>query len=207
MAATGAALKHRNLPLHRAVVPPMRTMMASLALVATACGPTPEPDVTEAAPPPAVEDPLAPIPTDPLAGPSGLDSLTWMYNDGTGNGSGRPRLIYSARSSDELGLNLQCASLGAVEALIVRNGPDVVPATYQFTLQSGSASTVLTGATQGEPASEMFVRASVPANDPVLVSLRDTGRVSLMDDGVTHVFDAVDEQERQAIRQFFAACV
>jgi hypothetical protein len=130
-----------------------------------------------------------------------------MYDDGTGNGSGRPRLIYSARASDELGLNLQCAAPGAVEALIVRNGPDVVPATYQFTLQSGTASTVLTGAAQGEPASEMFVRANVPANDPVLMSLRDTGRISLMDDGVTHVFDAIDEHERQTIRQFFAACV
>lgn len=208
MAATGAALKRRNLPLQRTVVPPMRTMMASLALaMATACGPAAETDVTEAAPPTAVEDSLTPIPTDPLAGPSGLDSLTWIYDDGTSNGSGRPRLIYSARSSDELGLNLQCGTPGAVEALIVRNGPDVVPATYQFTLQSGVASTVLTGATQGEPASEMFVRASVPASDPVLVSLRDTGRVSLMDDGVTHVFDAIDAQERQAIRQFFAACV
>ena len=207
MAATGAALKRRNLPLHRAVVPPMRTMMASLVLMAAACGPAPETDVTEAAQPTPVENPLAPVPTDPLAGPSGLDSLTWMYDDGTGNGSGRPRLIYSARSSDEVGLNLQCASPGALEALIVRNGPDVMPATYQFTLQSGSASTVLTGAADGEPASEMVVRASVPASDPVLVSLRDTGRVSLMDDGVTHVFDAIDAQERQAIQRFFAACV
>lgn len=185
----------------------MRTMLASLALVAaTACGPTPEADVTEAASPAVAEDPLAPVPTDPLAGPSGLDSLTWMYDEGASNGSGRPRLIYSARASDELGLNLQCAGPGAVEALIVRNGPDVVPATYQFTLQSGTASTVLTGATQGEAASEMFVRASIPATDPVLVNLRDTGRVSLMDVGRTHVFDAIDEHERQVIRQFFAAC-
>jgi hypothetical protein len=130
-----------------------------------------------------------------------------MYDDGTGNGSGRPRLIYSARASDELGLNLQCASPGAMEALIVRNGPDVMPATYQFTLQSGTASTVLTGAATGEPASEMIVRAPVLASNPALVSLRDTGRVSLMDDGVTHVFDAIDDQERLAIQQFFAACV
>jgi hypothetical protein len=186
----------------------MRTLMASLALaIAAACGPTPETDVTEAAPTSAVEQPLAPIPTDPLAGPSGLDALTWMYDDGTTNGAGRPRLLYSARASDEMGLNLQCAAPGAIEALIVRNAPDVVPATHQFTLQSGVASTVLTGAATGEPASEMFVRANVPAGDPVLVGLRDTGRVSLMDDGVTHVLDAIDDQERQAIRQFFAACV
>ncbi|HET9231329.1 MAG TPA: hypothetical protein VFO00_08570 [Vitreimonas sp.] len=186
----------------------MRTMMASLALaLAAACGPTPEAAITEAAPPAAAGDPLAPVPADPLAGPSGLDSLTWIYDDGTGNGSGRPRLLYSARSSDELGLNLQCAAPGVVEALIVRNGPDVVPTTYQFTLQSGVTSTVLTGATQGEPASEMFVRASVPASDPVLVSLRDTGRVSVTDNGRTHVFDAIEEHERQTIRQFFAACL
>jgi hypothetical protein len=185
----------------------MRTMMASLALMAAACGPAPESDVTEAAPLTPVEEPFAPVPTDPLAGPSGLDSLTWIYDDGTSNGSGRPRLIYSARSSDELGLNLQCAAPGAVEALIVRNGPDVMPATHQFTLQSGVASTVLTGAATGEPASEMVVRASVPANDPVLVSLRDTGRISLMDESVTHVFDAIDAHERQTIRQFFAACI
>jgi hypothetical protein len=189
------------------VVPPMRTMMASVVLaMAAACGPTAERDVTEAAPT-AVEEALAPIPTDPLAGPSGLDSLTWIYSDGTTNGAGRPVLMYSARASDEMGLNLQCAAPGAVEALIVRNAPDIVPATHQFTLQSGVASSVLTGAATGEPASEMFVRASIPASDPVLVGLRDTGHVSLMDDGVTHVFDAIDDQERQAIRRFFAACV
>lgn len=175
--------------------------------MAAACGPAPESDVTEAAPTAALNETLAPIPTDPFAGPSGLDSLTWMYDDGTTTGAGRPRLLYSARASDEMGLNLQCAAPGAIEALIVRNAPDVVPATHQFTLQSGMASTVLTGAASGEPASEMVVRASVPATDPVLVSLRDTGRVSLMDDGVTHVFDAIDNRERQAIRQFFAACV
>ncbi len=141
-----------------------------------------------------------------MAGPSGVDSLTWIYDDAASNGAGRPRLMYSARASDEMGLNLQCAAPGAVEVLIVRNAPDVVPATHQFTLQSGSASTVLTGAASGEPASEMFVRASVPGNDAVLTSLRDSGRISLMDGGVTHVFDAIDDQERQAIRQFFAAC-
>jgi len=207
MAATAAWLKRRNLALHRAVVPPMRTVMASVALaMAAACGAVPESDVTEAAST-AVEEPLAPIPTDPLAGPSGLDSLTWIYSDGTTNGAGRPVLMYSARASDEMGLNLQCAAPGAVEALIVRNAPDVVPATHQFTLQSGAASTVLTGAARGEPASEMFVRANVPANDPVLAGLRETGRISLMDDGVTHVFDAIDDEERQAIRQFFTACV
>jgi hypothetical protein len=181
-------------------------MTCLIAALLAACSPVPAPDAANAASPAPVEQTLAPIPTDPLSGPSGLDSLTWMYDDGATNGAGRPRLMYSARASDEMGLNLQCAAPGAVEASIVRDAPDVVPATHQFTLQSGVASTALSGAATGEPASEMFVRASIPVGDPVLAGLRDTGRVSLMDDGVTHVFDAINDAERQAIRQFFAAC-
>lgn len=181
----------------------MRTLIL-MAAILTACSPAPAPEQPAA---PAENEPAATIPTDPTAGPSGLDSMTWMYAGATENGSGRPRLIYSERSSDALGLNLQCVGPGNVEALIVRNAPDVVPANWQFTLQSGEASTVLTGAASGEPASEMIVRASVPANDPVLAGLRSTGRISLMDEGRTHVFDAINAEELQTIGRFFAACM
>lgn len=182
----------------------MRMVMAFAVLLA-ACGAAPGPETAPAAP--AVEEPLAMVPTDATAGPSGLDAMTWIYAGPTENGSGRPRLIYSERSSDALGLNLQCAGLGNIEAMIVRNAPDVVPANRQFTLQSDGASTVLTGAATSEPAGEMIVRASVPANDPVLTSLRATGRISLSDDGRTHVFDAINDTELQTIGRFFDACV
>lgn len=180
----------------------MRTI-AALAVLLAACAPAPETD-----PEPAVraaEEPLM-TPTDPSAGPSGLDAMTWMYSGPTENGSGRPRLIYSERSSDALGLNLQCVAPGSVEVLIVRMAPDVVPANWQFTLQSGEASTLLIGAATGEPASEMMVRASLPASDPVLAGLRTTGRISLTDDGRTHVFDAINNAELQTIGRFFNAC-
>lgn len=148
---------------------------------------------------------LAPIPTDPAAGPSGMDALTWMFDGPEQNGAGRPRLMYSARASDEMGLNLQCSG-DSVQVLIVRNAPDVVPETWSFSLLSGPHAAELNGETEGEPASEMFVRAQLALASPVLTNLHDTGAISLRDGGEVRVYDAINAQERDEIARFFEAC-
>jgi hypothetical protein len=182
----------------------MRNTLPALLLAAmlAACGQarneTPPPE-------PKLEPSIPPIPMDAAAGPSGADSLTWMFDGPEENGAGRPRLMYSARASDKMALNLQCSE-DAVQVLIVRNAPDVVPRSWSFALISGPHEAELVGQTEGEPASEMFVRAPLALSSPVLTNLRETGAISLREDDRVRVYDAINAQERAEISEFFAAC-
>lgn len=184
----------------------MRNSIRALPLVVllAACEP---PQIEAPNPPPRPEeiDVSSAIPTDAAAGPSGADSLTWMFDGPEENGAGRPRLMYSARASDEMALNLQCSG-DEVQVLIVRNAPDVVPQSWSFTLISGPHEAHLVGQTEGEPASEMFVRSPLALSSPVLTNLRETGAVSLREDDRVRVYDAINAQERAEISEFFAAC-
>lgn len=152
----------------------------------------------------AVSAPFPSIPVDANAGPSGMDTLTW-FHDSNGR-DGRLRLMYSAHGSDEMALNLQCDDDG-VDALILRMAPqDQTVAAWPFTLISGDQRTVLNGAVEASEDGQLFITALTPTTDPTLTRLRDTGELSLEDSEGAHVFNAIDDQERTAIRDFFAAC-
>jgi hypothetical protein len=190
----------------------MRNLCALLALafVLPACAPDPAPvQKTAEAPsqpaPGVIDPPLPPIPMAADAGLSGQDSLTWFFDNHGRNGA--PRLMYSARGSDEMALNLQCRTPGTVTALIVRAATEPKPATWPFTLTSGAEKLELQGAVAAE--GDLFViEAEMPDSAPVLAALHSSGQLSIED--ASHVsampLNAINDAERAEIGRFLAAC-
>lgn len=166
------------------------------AALLAACGqPAPAPPAAEEAPTP----PALTIATDAAAGPSGVDALTWVFDHA--QGSGRPRLMYRSVGVEGMALNLQCLG-DEVQVALSRAGP--APEAWPFTLTSGEVSADLAGAPEGE--SEVVVRATLPANAPVLQHFTETGELSETDNGITTPMNAINDDERAAIRAFFEAC-
>lgn len=153
----------------------------------------------------AARSPAAPIPKDANAGPAGSDDLTWIYTPATESGAGRPRLMYSARESDQMGLNLQCSDTEII-LTIVRYGPEEIPRTWPFDLKSGDARLTVMGEPEGEPGGDLIVRAREGRGAPLFAAFRQSGELSLFDEGRENFYDAIDDTERAAIAQFFAAC-
>jgi hypothetical protein len=174
----------------------------ALAALTMACGQQADTRLPPATTSEATREPDAIIPTDPTAGPSGTDNMTWRF-DPAGSataGTPLPRLMYASNGSEGMALNLQCES-DTVHARLWRGEQR---ANWPFSLQSGAIRTDLSGTGQGE--SEVVVTATLPLNSPVLDAFRRSGVISLVEDGRTQVLDAINEQERQAISSFFQAC-
>jgi hypothetical protein len=130
--------------------------------------------------------------------------MTWQFgNDGrTATGTARPRLMYASYGSEGMALNLQCdPGTGNAFAILWRGQ---VQPSWPFTLQSGAARTQLTGTGAGE--SEIIVTAPVALSAPALTAFRSSGALTLLEGERTVVMDAINEQERQAIANFFEAC-
>jgi len=180
----------------------MRALVIAAALTAiSACGQTTveKAERTEAPGPTAPADraPSPTIPTDPAAGPSGADNMTWHFTHYEGQA---PALRYGSYGSEDQAIALRCE--GARIAAILWRGQQ--RETWPFTLQSGGAHANLNGVGEGD--SEVAVTAHVPRSSPVMAAFRQTGDLTLSEDGQSWVMDAINDQERQAIAQFFAAC-
>jgi hypothetical protein len=145
------------------------------------------------------------VPHNDAAGPAGRDDLTWIFNDGRSNGSGVPRLIYSARSSDELGINFQCRQRGLITVLILRSDPRG-PKTWPFALVSGPEKQSLKGSVVRSEDSLLFIEATTSATAPIYQQLRRTGMLTVTDETHAREYNAIDTTERKAIADFFAAC-
>jgi hypothetical protein len=188
----------------------MRTMLLGAAFGALlACGPTPQPEQTARtdAPGPALPGTpteLPTIPTDAAAGPSGTDNMTWTYSNGgrTETGAARPRLTYHTGGSEGLAINIQCDPGTNVAHAYLWRGQQ--RPTWPFSLVSGSARADLQGQTSGE--SEVTVHGALPLDAPALLAFRNTGALTLIDGDMTLPMSAINDQERRAIGDFFAAC-
>ena len=151
------------------------------------------------------EEALPPVPINAAAGEAGLDEWTWTHFR-TGGGDGFPVLVYGARGSDEVLINLQCREPGRITLLQMRDGlgegrdgPIVIAsgdqrAVFDVTLgpDSGDGKT---------PAA-----APVPFDHPLLASFRETGRLSVATGDETRAADAIDEVETATIDRFFDSC-
>jgi hypothetical protein len=187
-------------------------VIAALCLtlaVAGGCSPEAEAPAADqpARKPPAASPlpPLEPVPTDPSAGRSGQDGLTWMF-DHSGR-DGRARLIYSARASDELAVNFQCdPGSGEVRVLVIRTGPpDRPPGPWRFALRSGGRTTTLEGEVEGSE--ELYVTGRASLEAPAIAAFRASHRLAVGDPGQPFTeANAVGDAERTAIDQFFQAC-
>lgn len=128
--------------------------------------------------------------------------MTWQFIAANSQNAGTPntRLMYASNGSEGMALNLQCEG-GTVYARLWRGQQRE---SWPFSLQSGATRADLSGTTEGE--SEVIVTATLPVNAPVLVNFRGNGRLTLIDGDTTQVLDAINDQERQAIAEFFRAC-
>jgi len=185
-----------------------------MAAMATACGREPqetparaELPVEQAAPvaQEPEQPPEAPIPQDASKGPSGIDTAMWF---GDTLQSGVKRLMYSARHSDEMAINMQCRTPGLVTATIVRNtgGAPTAQDAWPFTLMSGDEIVDLEGKVVRTDSDVLFVEAELPVASPVLATMARTGNASLRDGERTVEMNAVSDGERRAIGDFVKAC-
>lgn len=186
----------------------MRILVISAALFATACGQAAPPAEAPAQPPAPVEQ-MPVIPTDPAAGPSGADNMTWTF-DPMGRGAGgasRPRLMYRSGGSEGMMLNLQCDP-GTNNGFVL-SMRDARQDSYPFTLQSGTVATELSAAPiqpDNGGAGEIAASAPVALDAPALTAFRSSGDLTITDNGRSFVLDAINDQERQTIAEFFRAC-
>ena len=190
----------------RVIVPIVMAVMAASACSAETPAPVPTPVVEQ---PPAEETPAEPpekpIPQDASKGPSGIDTAMW-FSDTLQNGV--KRLMYSARHSDEMAINMQCRTPGLVTALIVRNpgGAPKPPDAWPFTLMSGEETVDLEGKIAGADGEALYIEAELPTASPVLAAMAQTGNASLRDGERTVEMHAVGAEERAAIADFVKAC-
>lgn len=128
--------------------------------------------------------------------------MTWQYAaaGSVNSGARLARLMYASYGSEGLALNLQCDG-GNMYARLWRGERRE---RWPFALQSGSVRADLVGTTEGD--SEVIVTASLPVSAPVLTAFRESGELTLIDQGTRVIMDAIDSSERQAISDFFAAC-
>ena len=128
--------------------------------------------------------------------------MTWQFTsaDSPVSGARLPRLMYASYGSEGMALNLQCEA-GTMYARLWRGERRE---RWPFSLQSGVTRADLAGTTDGE--SEVVVTAAMPVAAPVLAAFRESGDLTLVDHDTTVIMDAIDNAERQAIADFFAAC-
>lgn len=142
---------------------------------------------------------------DPAAGRSGQDSLTWIFDE---NGrDGRPRLMYGARASDEMAVNLQCErGSRQVDILVIRmENESRRGGRWPFLLVSGDERSTLDGVVEGD--SELHVSARLSLDAPVLTAFLASQNLAVGDPGQTLTeANAINAQERAAIAAFFEAC-
>lgn len=169
-------------------------MLAALTIGLSACATTT-----------TSEDASLGVPHSDAAGPSGRDDLTWMFDGGSDNGASVARLIYSARGSDELGINLQCRQRGLITVLILRNDPRT-PRSWPFALVSGPERQSLVGAVVRAEDSLLFIEATTAATAPIYQQMRRTGMLTVSDQTHTREYNAINVTERRAIADFFPAC-
>jgi hypothetical protein len=180
--------------------------LAGCGQTATVESETPEPPVA------APEAPGFPVaPTDASAGPSGTDNKTWTFDQmgRTREGVSRPRLMYHNGGSDSWFMNIQCDA-GTNNAYVLSMRDSLSAAPWSFTLQSGAARAQVTAApvNEGEAGGgEIAVAAPVALDSPVMAAFRGTGALTQTEaDGRSFVSDAINDDERATIAQFFAAC-
>jgi len=153
---------------------------------------------------PSASDLPPPVPVSDAAGRSGQDSQTW-FTDRTG-GTNYPRLMYSARGSDEMGINIQCRDPGKLVVTIVRQQPGDKPNDWPFTLVSGSTRQELAGIVQRKEDDELFIEASSPTGLGIYAVLKADGQLTLQDSQGDHEMNAINDDERRAIANFFETC-
>jgi hypothetical protein len=174
-----------------------KSVLLALVTALAACGPIGGEPATR------TEDTPAPtVPNDVSAGPSGMDNMTWQFTStGSSNtGAANARLMYASHGSEDMALNLQCEG----DTIYARLWRGQQRESWPFTLQSGEVRADLRGTGEGE--SEVIVTASLPLSAPVLGAFRDSGELTLTEDGRTQTLDAINDLERQAISSFFQAC-
>lgn len=131
--------------------------------------------------------------------------MTWIQDR---TGAGRLRLMYSARASDELGINVQCDSERVAHVLFVRYTPPPQEAleTWPFTLASGDVRAELAGAVERGGSDEITINGAIGLDTPLMRAFRQSGRLSLEEGGRTLEMNAINGDERAAIERFFTAC-
>lgn len=168
----------------------LRALVLLLALVACAAAPDQQ---QRPAPAPQVDG----------AGPAGRDTLTW-FDDRQG-ADGARRLMYSARASDEVALNLQCRRAGWVTLLTFRSsGAGASP--WPVTFFSGETRQSFAFARDAWSDGFYPIVAEAPVNSPLFRALAPSGRLRMEHEGRVLHLDAVTPEERAAIARFFAAC-
>lgn len=128
--------------------------------------------------------------------------MTWQYiaPNSQDVGTQLARLMYASYGSEGMALNLQCDG----DTVFARLWRGQQHESWPFSLQSGAVRADLVGSGEGE--SEVVVTAPLPLSAPVLASFRDSGDLSVIENGQTQVLDAINDAERAAIAAFFRAC-
>jgi hypothetical protein len=179
-----------------------------LAVLLFACTPKTPPEVARDTPGPAIAPPASdrppPIPVSDTAGRSGQDSQTW-FTDRTG-GTNYPRLMYSARGSDEMSINIQCRDPVKLVVTIVRQQPGDKPREWPFTLVSGSTRQDFAGVVQRNEDDQLFIEAASTSGLDIYETLKASGQLTLHDSQGDHEMNAINEDERRAIGAFFDTC-
>jgi hypothetical protein len=159
---------------------------------------SPAHDVGASAPGPS------PIPVSEIDGWSGKDDQTWV-TDRTG-GTNYPRLMYSARASDAMSINLQCREADRLLVTIVRQGAGDKAGEWPFTLISGQTRQALSGIIQRAEDGQAFIEAVSRPDLDIFKALRTSGRLTLEDSQGDHEMNAINDVERRAINDFFDTC-
>lgn len=129
--------------------------------------------------------------------------MTWMFD--RAGAENAARLMYSSRAGSDLLLNLQCNTQGVRAVAML--APEAA-GSWGFTLHSGELSTAVRGdvAAPSAPGAEIAATAPIARNDATLARLAETGEASIEFDDRILPINAINDTERQAIRDFFAAC-
>ena len=151
------------------------------------------------------EEPLPPVPINTAAGEAGRDEWTWTHFR-SGGADGFPVLVYGARGSDEMVINLQCRERGKITLLQMRGGVGE-GRDGPIVLTSGGQRTAF-DVTLGPDSGDGHTPAAAPAafDHPLLAAFRKTGRLAVTSDGRSRAVDAIDDIEKATIARFFESC-
>ena len=125
------------------------------------------------------------------------DTRGWFFNR-----DGEVKLAYGTPQSDDVPLMLSCQP-GTGRVFLSQGG---LRPGDGITLTSGSGRSTFYGMTEPDQLNGgLFVTAEASALNPVLTAFRDTGRITLDENGRPARLYATPA-EHQQIRQFFSTC-
>jgi hypothetical protein len=172
-------------------------VLAPLAAVLGACGPSPTAGTPSTSTTEVVESPKPTAPQEPSAGPAGMDDMTWIADNS--GGDGKSRLRYGKLGADEHLVSFECSPGGPVE-IWPAGKPAEGAAGYPFVLSVDGQSLVFTASVyNGRP------EVTIPSNN--FSAVRTSGRLAIADEGRPLVeMNAVNDAERSTMDKFFAGC-